>query len=67
MGTFSGKVAVVTGADGGIGRVTAERLAADGAAVVVHYVGDAGRADEIVRAIEAKGGQALAVRADVEK
>jgi 3-oxoacyl-[acyl-carrier protein] reductase len=61
----SRRVAIVTGASGGIGQAVAERLAADDMAVVVHYAGNPGRAEEVVEAIEAKGGAALAVRADV--
>ena len=37
MGSLSGKVAIVTGASNGIGRAIAERLAEDGAIVVVNY------------------------------
>ena len=37
MGSWSGKVAIVTGASNGIGRAIAERLAEDGATVVVNY------------------------------
>jgi 3-oxoacyl-[acyl-carrier protein] reductase len=59
------RVAVVTGGSGGIGRAVAERLAADGMSVVVHYAGNAGRADEVVKAITGRGGSATAVRADV--
>jgi glucose 1-dehydrogenase len=56
---------VVTGAATGIGRATAVRLAGEGAAVVVNYVGEAGPADEVVTQIAAEGGRAVAIEADV--
>ncbi|MDO8212078.1 SDR family oxidoreductase [Conexibacter sp. CPCC 206217] len=59
------RVALVTGGTGGIGRVTAERLARDGIAVAVHYAGNAAAADEVVSAIESAGGRAIAVVGDV--
>ncbi|MBC8090410.1 MAG: SDR family oxidoreductase [Pseudonocardia sp.] len=59
------RTAVVTGGSGGIGRVVAERLAADGFSVVVHYAGNPDRAKEAVDAIVAAGGTAEAVQADV--
>jgi glucose 1-dehydrogenase len=57
----------VTGAATGIGRATAKRLAADGAAVVVNYVGGSRDADSAVAEIEAAGGRAIAIGADVTK
>jgi glucose 1-dehydrogenase len=64
-GRHTGRRALVTGAATGIGRATAARLAAEGAAVVVNYIGDAGPADALVREIEQAGGRALAIAADV--
>ena len=65
MPTILNKVALVTGGARGIGRAIAERLAAEGARVVIGYRQDSAAADATVAAIEARGGQALAVRADV--
>jgi 3-oxoacyl-[acyl-carrier protein] reductase len=59
------RVALVTGGSGGMGRVIAERLARDGLAVAVHYAGNKAKADEIVAAITAAGGSAIAVGGDV--
>ncbi|MFE3034879.1 SDR family oxidoreductase [Streptomyces canus] len=59
------RVAIVTGGSRGIGRQIAQRLAADGFAVVVGYAGNKDAADEAVRAIEEAGGTARAARADV--
>jgi len=67
MDTLKGKVAVVTGASRGIGRATAERLAQEGATVVVNYATSAAEANAVVKGIEAQGGKALAVQADVAK
>jgi 3-oxoacyl-[acyl-carrier protein] reductase len=67
MDALTGKVAIVTGASRGIGRATAERLAEDGASVVVNYATSAEEANGVVEAIEAQGGKALAIRADLAK
>ncbi|MDF9811551.1 SDR family oxidoreductase [Streptomyces sp. SPB162] len=61
----SNRVAVVTGGSRGIGRQSAERLAADGFAIVVNYAGNQTEADATVAAISAAGGRAVAFRADV--
>jgi len=61
------KVALVTGGSRGIGRSIATTLAAAGATVVVNYKGNQAAADEVVRAIEAAEGVALAVQADISK
>lgn len=59
------RVAIVTGGSGGIGRASAERLAADGLAVVVHYAGNKARATDTVANIVSAGGSAIAVGGDV--
>jgi NAD(P)-dependent dehydrogenase (short-subunit alcohol dehydrogenase family) len=63
-GGLRGKVALITGAASGIGRATAELLAAQGAALVVADINEAG-GQETVELIEDAGGQAIFVRADV--
>ena len=55
MNTLAHKVAIVTGASDGIGRAVAERLAQDGATVVVNYGKSADKATQVVAGIEAKG------------
>ena len=56
---------LVTGGGRGIGRAASLLCAARGWAVAVNYAHDAGAAEKVVAAIEAQGGRALAVRADV--
>jgi 3-oxoacyl-[acyl-carrier protein] reductase len=67
MSDLSGKVAVVTGASKGIGAGIAKSLGAAGASVVVNYASSKESADSVVAAIAAKGGKAIAVKADVTK
>jgi 3-oxoacyl-[acyl-carrier protein] reductase len=64
---LEGKIAIVTGASRGIGRAIAEELAANGAKVVVNYNSSESAAQEVITSIEAAGGQAIAVQADVSK
>ena len=64
MGRFDGRVALVTGAAGGIGRATVERLAAEGATVVCADL-DLAAAQRIADAVVAAGGAAGAVVCDV--
>ncbi|HYZ83657.1 MAG TPA: glucose 1-dehydrogenase [Bryobacteraceae bacterium] len=67
MGKVNGKVAVVTGASKGIGASIAEQLALEGASVVVNYASSKAGADSVVKRIEAAGGKAIAVQADLSK
>ncbi|MBB5234729.1 3-oxoacyl-[acyl-carrier protein] reductase [Deinococcus budaensis] len=59
------RVAIVTGGSRGIGRQSAERLAADGLAVIIAYASNDREAQETVAALQAAGGTVTAVRAEV--
>ncbi|MEO0411983.1 MAG: glucose 1-dehydrogenase [Pseudomonadota bacterium] len=60
-----GKGAIVTGGSGGIGAAIAEKLAAEGADVIVHYGSSADAAEAAVERIKAAGGKASAMQGDV--
>lgn len=62
---LDGKIALVTGASRGIGRAIAEKLAAQGALVIVNYNGSEARAKEVVGEIESRGGKAEAIQCNV--
>jgi 3-oxoacyl-[acyl-carrier protein] reductase len=65
MGKLEGKVALVTGSGRNIGRATVLKLAAEGASIVVNARSNQAEADAVVREVQALGGQAIAVLADV--
>lgn len=65
MSFFSGKTALVTGASGGIGAAIARALAAQGAAVAVHYRGGMEKAEALAGEITGDGRQAEAFGADL--
>lgn len=64
---LEGKIAIVTGASKGIGAGIAKALAAQGATVIVNYATSQADAGAVVAAIEANGGSALAVQADMSQ
>lgn len=67
MKNLSEKVILVTGASKGIGAEVARKLAAAGAKLIVNYAGSKADADSVVSSIKDKGGDAIAVQADVSK
>jgi 3-oxoacyl-[acyl-carrier protein] reductase len=64
MAKLTGKIALVTGASRGLGRAIAQRLAADGAEVAIHYSGNEAAAKETLWTIEQAGGQAFLLQAE---
>jgi 3-oxoacyl-[acyl-carrier protein] reductase len=62
---LSGRVALVTGASGGIGEAISRRLAGAGASVALAYARDAARADELAHELSAAGGHAITAGADL--
>jgi 3-oxoacyl-[acyl-carrier protein] reductase len=65
MSTTAARVAIVTGGSRGIGREVVRRFAADGYTVVVNYASNDAEGHAAAEEVIAKGGQALAIRADV--
>lgn len=65
MANNAGRVAIVSGGSGGIGKASAERLAADGFSVVVHYANGKDRAEETASAVARAGGRAIVAGGDV--
>ena len=64
---LNGKIAVVTGASKGIGSGIAKALGAAGATVVVNYASSKSDAEMVVAHIQAQGGKAISVQADMSK
>ncbi|MET9777813.1 SDR family oxidoreductase [Streptomyces sp. NPDC006367] len=65
MSKLTGKTALVTGASRGIGRAIALRLAREGARVGIHYASNEVAAKETAAAVEAAGGDAFTLRAEL--
>ena len=65
MGILDNKVAVITGADSGIGRAIAIQFAKEGAIVVVNYAHNQQKAEEVRQSIQQQNGRALVIQADV--
>lgn len=67
MKDLTNKVALVTGASGGIGRAIALRLAQEGATIVAHYSSSEDKAQQVVDQIEEQGGKAITAQADISQ
>ena len=66
-GRFAGKVAIVTGSESGIGKAIAIRLGSEGASVVVDFLSNVDEAADTKAKVEAAGGKAITVEADISK
>lgn len=64
---LTGKIALITGATGQLGRVMARTLAGCGAKVAIHYMNNEAKAQELLDEITAAGGSAMIVQGDVTK
>ena len=62
---LDGKISLVTGASRGLGKAIAIKLAAMGSKIVVNYTANEEQANNVVKEIESKGGEAIAIKADV--
>jgi hypothetical protein len=67
VGNLAGKIAIVTGASRGIGKAIAIALAKEGAKIVINYASSATAAEALVQEIQDRGGEAIALAADVSK
>lgn len=67
MGQLDQKVAIVTGADSGIGRGIALTFAKEGATVVVNYAHAKEKAEEVLQTIQQNNGKAFVIQADVSQ
>ena len=67
MNTLENKIALITGASGGLGAEIARAFAKAGAKVIVHYAGRKEPADKVVADIKSAGGDAFAIQADMRK
>lgn len=64
---LTGKIALITGATGQLGRVMARTLAGCGAKVAIHYMNNEAKAQELLGEITAAGGSAMIVQGDITK
>ena len=64
---LTGKTAIVTGAGRDIGAAVAKKLASEGANVAINYFASSAAADDTVAAIKSAGGNAFALRGDLNK
>ncbi|MBW4026579.1 MAG: glucose 1-dehydrogenase [Acidobacteria bacterium] len=67
MGKLDGRVAIVTGSSSGIGQAIAERLATEGAKIVIDYVGPSQGAEVTLKAVTDAGSEGLVIEADISK